>query len=98
MGGLGSLSTVAGRFTNEEQVKKLEAFMNTNKDALGTATFDSLTKAVATAKTNMAWDKQYLPSFTDHLKKLKNLNNSAPIKSISIFITFITLTVLYLFN
>lgn len=95
MGGLGSLSTVAGRFTNEEQVKKLEAFINTNKDALESATFDSLTKAVATAKTNMAWDKQYLSSFTDHLNKLKS---SAPIKSISIFITFVTLTVLYLFN
>ena len=95
MGGLGSLSTVACRFTNQEQVTKLETFINANKDALGATNVESLTKAVANAKTNMEWDKQYLAPFTDHLKKLKN---SAPMKSISIFITIITLAVLYIFN
>ncbi|CAO1393773.1 unnamed protein product [Diamesa tonsa] len=93
MGGLGSLSTVAGRFTKQEQVTKLEAFINTNKATLTPATVESLTKAIATAKTNMEWDKTYLTQLTTHLKTLKN---SAPIKSISIFITIITLTIYYL--
>lgn len=95
MGGLGSLSTVAGRFTSLEQVTKLESFINTNKATLTPATVETLTKAVATAKTNLEWDKMYVGEFTNYLKELKS---SAPIKSISIFITFITLAVLYIFN
>lgn len=95
MGGLGSLSTVAGRFTDQEQVTKLEVFINNNRVALGNSTVDTLNKAIVTATTNMDWDKQYISSITNHLNKLKN---SAPIKSISAFITIITLSVLYIFN
>lgn len=95
MNGLGTLDSVAERFTTVEEFDKYEAFLNAQKTNLGDL-YDTRLKNMNTAKTNnLAWDQQYMKEFMDHLTKLKN---SAPMKTISVFVSIISLAVLFLFN
>ena len=93
--GLSTLTTIAGRFTTEEEFKKYETFLNGAKTQLGDS-HTSLTASMTDArKKNLEWDEKYMAEFMEHLTKLKN---SAPVKTISIFASVVALATLFLFN
>lgn len=56
---------------------------------------NSLNNALTSAKANLEWDEKYMKELMDHLNYLKD---SAPAKIVSIFVTLISFTTLYLFN
>lgn len=94
MGSLGTLSTVAGRFTQKKQFEDYEAWLDTKTTELGAA--HATLKASSTkSRENLVWDDKYMKEFMDHLTKLKS---SAPAKVISIFISVISVAVLYILN
>lgn len=93
--GLGTLSTVAGRFTTKEQFDKYQIFLDGQKTDLGATAYDKLSKDLTSARENLVWDEKYMKEFMEHLTKLKS---SAPVKVISILVSAISLAVLFLFN
>lgn len=93
MGSLGTLTTVVGRFTEQSQLTKFEAFLEREKSGLGNL-HESLIKAVDTAKENLAWNEKYMKDFIDHLHEL----NSAPVKIISISLAALALLCLCILN
>lgn len=88
------MTTVAGRFTTKEQFDKYAAFLAANVTDLGTA-HASLSASLTSARKNLEWDDQYMKEFMEYLTKLKN---SAPIKAISILLSFVSVVTLYIFN
>lgn len=94
MGGLGTLSTVAGRFTTQNQFDKYEEFLKTKEENLG-ATYTSLLSSSTSARKNLDWDKKYMTDFMKHIAELKS---SAPAKTISILAFLVSLAVLFIFN
>lgn len=95
MGGLGTLTTVAGRFTTQAQFDRYAAFLSERQAELG-STATSLNNSLNTLReTNSAWDARYMKGFIDHLDKLKS---SAPVTAISVAFAVILLVVLHLLN
>lgn len=93
MSSLGTLTTVVGRFTEQSQLTKFEAFLEREKLGLGNL-HDSLSKTLDTAKENLAWNEKYMKEFIDHLHEL----NSATAKMISLSLAAIALMCLYILN
>lgn len=94
MGSVGSaLSALSDRFTTEEQAKKLEDFAKTT--GLGENNVKTITAAVASARTNLDWDKKRLGEVRDYFKVLDK--NSATSVSFSITLMLLsTITYFYL--
>lgn len=81
MGNVGSsLSSLADRFTTEEQVKKLETFGKTA--GLSESNVKTINTAVASARKNLEWDQKRLGEVRDYFKVMDK--NSAPNMKFSI--------------
>lgn len=94
MGSLSTLSTVAGRFTRKEQFDAYETWLTGKQTELGAA-HTSLKSSLDSSRKNLEWDAIYMKEFMDHITKLKN---SAPAKVISVFVSIISVAVLYILN
>jgi hypothetical protein len=92
-GDLGTLSTVVGRFTTQEQLSKFENFLAAEESNLSQL-HASLSKSIDTAKANIEWDDKYMKKFIEHL----HVMSSAASKAISILLTSIALLCAYLLN
>lgn len=87
------MTSTVGRFTNQDQLKKFESFLEAEKDGLG-GLHESLKNAVSTAESNFEWDDKYMKEFINHLYEI----SSAPIKVISMIVSAFTLFTLYVLN
>uniref|UniRef100_A0A336KRZ8 Aminopeptidase N n=2 Tax=Culicoides sonorensis TaxID=179676 RepID=A0A336KRZ8_CULSO len=83
MGSVGSaLSSLADRFTTEEQVKKLEEFAKTPE--LGENNVKTITAAVASSRKNIEWDKSRIEELRTYFQLFDDRDNSASSVSFSI--------------
>lgn len=94
IGGLGTLSTVAGRFTSEAQFKAYEDFLKAQEQTLGPASYASLKASSDKARRNLEFDAKYMKDFIKHLETI----SSAQAKAISVIVSIISIAILYIFN
>lgn len=89
---LGStLSDLAERFTNDQQVIALETFINDT--SLPETTKTRLTAAVTRSKTNIEWDSKKLQEITKYFKK-----NTSPVHYQSLTLLILSMFVYFMFN
>ncbi|XP_063707019.1 membrane alanyl aminopeptidase-like [Culicoides brevitarsis] len=92
MGSVGSaMSSLADRFTTEEQVKKMEDFAKTS--GLGDNNVRLITNAAASARTNFKWDQERLGEVREYFKVLDN--NSATSISLSFSLILVTIVTFF---
>lgn len=90
---MGTLTTIASRFTTEAQFKAYEDFLKRQEQNLGTS-YTSMLASSEKAKRNLVFDSKYMKDFIKHLETI----NSAEAKTISVILSMISIAILYVLN
>lgn len=61
------LEQLAARFTTAEQVRKLQSFVDTNKDDYGE--YKSIARGIKNAEYNVKWADEYMPHVIAYMRK-----------------------------
>ena len=96
LGSVGSaLSVLADRFTKDDQITALEAFLKSNEGALGENNKEKIQSSIQTAKSNLQWDQERLIEVRTYFKA-----KYVSAKSVSFSMTLILVTILinYIFK
>ena len=88
-----ALSSIAGRFTTNEEIAALEAFGASTAD-LSASVKASIVTSVQNARTSVAWDAKYITVVREYLEK-KDYGSATSV-SMSLAMTMTTLMVVYL--
>lgn len=83
------LSGLAGRFTTQSQIDKLVKFQ---ADTPAYTTSVTITRAVATARLNLAWAEAHVPTV---LKFIDDYNGAGQIMSAMLLVAFAALFALF---
>lgn len=59
------LSAVAGRFTSEEEITKLKAYLTSTTTYWETSAVETIQKAIKSAEENLEWSEKYISGIVD---------------------------------